>query len=219
LKKCVRGLIILLTLLFISNPSYGNIEQRVWYGFGQANGHYSEDKSGISEPVTGRSDEFMIDHKFNRRNFNKGQTRSFSVLDTGFDENIEGSRIRGRIGAFLWGFGYLKKYEFSQKFDGFVTGEAFGGIGVINFRKDSNDYNYPEKWGFNIPFGLSVMFGLEYDEKYVFGWKRNQIHSRIKAEYDDIETGHLRHWYSTIFLVGLRFGAESCVPTAYVSCP
>jgi len=201
-------------------------QERFWLGSGEATANYIEQDFPLDQDFTGISWEYT-EQLYHGRDGSGGWLTSWSLLDTRFELNAADTfgnqhQLQTHLLAGVWGLGLTRQLKMSNDYLLMFGADIYLGIGLIQFSKKLNySYgrveNFSEKYGFDVVTGWDSFILLEYDESWLFGWKRSFYRNKVTIDYDDFQA-YLTHISSTIFFIGRRFGQVSCVPTAYVSC-
>ena len=209
-------------------PEDVSLDQRAWFGYGEASGVYQEDKYQVDEGTKGITYEGMYEYQIDTKKSSFGRTRGVSLLKTDFKDTydgVDGSTHKNTLTIlhpFTYHLGYGRGYKLGGDTKFVVSGDIFGGIGLDIFSgektlADGSTQSFNEAYGLDILYGIGLLTILEIEDGLTVGWHRMNMQNKVRMDFGD-DAGFLTHYNSTVFFLGWKYSGKSCVDTAYVKC-
>jgi len=209
-------------------PEDVSLDQRAWFGYGEASGVYQEDKYSIDEGTKGITYEGMYEYQIDTKKSSFDRSRGVSLLKTDFVDTFDsadGSTHKNNLTIlhpFTYHLGYGRAYKLWGDTKFVVSGDLFGGIGLDIFSgektfADGRVDEYPQTFGLDLLYGIGLLTILEIEDGLTLGWHRMNMQNKVRMDFGE-DAGFLTQYNSTVFFVGWKYSGKSCIDTAYVNC-
>ena len=209
-------------------PDDITLDQRAWFGWGEASGVYQEDKYSIDEGTKGITYEGMYEYQVDTKKSSFERTRGVSLLKTDFVDTFDGADGSTHknnltiLHPFTYHLGYGRAYKLWGDTKFVVSGDLFGGLGLDIFSgektfADGRVDEYPQTFGLDLLYGIGLLTILEIEDGLTLGWHRMNMQNKVRMDFGE-DAGFLTQYNSTVFFLGWKFSGKECVSTKYIQC-